>query len=170
MGAAKWGLAAGLVLVGSLGCMGTKARERSEPVAVRPAAQTEGRMGMLCPAALPGVGMTLAEAPSGAAIVFAAPPERAAEVRERVRRVAAMHEQQPVGGGMRHGAGASTWHDATVSVEESQDGARLVFSARDPADVQALRDEVRASVERMQAGACHGPGGAPEENGGAPPH
>ncbi len=80
--------------------------------------------------------------------------------RERMQRGehGRMHGQQMREGkkrGMKRGTGAMmNMPEAEARYEETEDGARLVFTAEDPEDAAQLQQHIAQHVERVQAGTC----------------
>lgn len=68
------------------------------------------------------------------------------------------HGPGAMGGGMAHGAGmagpSGMMPAASATVEEVDGGARILLTPTDPADLEALRQHVRAHSERMGSGEC----------------
>ena len=84
------------------GCASTSGA-RSEPTtsAARAPAHEPGRgmMGDMCPMQVPGTTVTSADVEGGVALVFTTRTGDAAELRQRVRRMAEMHNHHHAGGG-----------------------------------------------------------------------
>jgi hypothetical protein len=112
---------------------------------------------------LPGASVAEADTPGGAAIVFTTTGDVDA-LRARVRRMAEMHERIAHGGmgrasgggpetgqGMHCGCPAMGNSAEQVRAEDIASGARLVFVPAAPADLDSLRDRLRAHVQRMQS-------------------
>lgn len=74
------------------------------------------------------------------------------------------HSESGSGGHGMHGDGGHAMHDGQmmdmpsveIAVEEVDGGVRLVFTATNPADVQALRDHLTKHVAMMKEGRCGG--------------
>jgi hypothetical protein len=135
-------------------------------------------MGAMCPMEVPGTTVTPADTSDGEALTFTtASADQVPALRERVRAMAAMHNQHhaETGGshGMHHGGmaghGAGSGHDmgaampppSRARVEDVDGGARLVVTPRDPADVGRLQSTVRAHAERLQREGCGMMGAGP---------
>jgi hypothetical protein len=111
-----------------------------------------------------------------------------AELRRRVTKMAAMHESGCGGmmgpdGGMGHGHGMMSSDGgmghghgmmgggmggmpaASVRAEDIAQGARLIFTPKDPKDIEALRLHGRRHAESANAGMCPMMG----MHGGSPP-
>jgi hypothetical protein len=132
---------------------------------------------------VPGTKVAESDTPDGAALTFTTTGQ-VAEVRDRVRSMAAMHEHMmehgmhpgmgPDGGmgpGMHHEGhegmhGGHHMVPSTTRVEDVDGGAKLVLTAKNPADAAQLQAAAKSHAEQMNAtGHCwmHGPrdGGAP---------
>lgn len=148
-------------------------------------------MAGMCPMQVPGTTVAATEVDGGIDLSFTTTTGDVAELRQRVRRMAEMHNQ-PGGHRMmgshgtaapgaaaehQHGAQAGAGHGgmmmgggmmmpaATASVEDIETGARLILKPKDPAQLGALREHVRMKAQRMAGGECpmmsHGSGGEP---------
>ena len=135
-----------------------------------------------CPTALPGTVATVTDTENGVVVTFTGPTNEAVALRSRVRWLADQHGRwmQGVGpggmppdgmtmmqgcpcmqggGGMMHGHGmmmgmGMPGYPSDVTAVDVENGARLVFTARNRADVAALQGDVRARVGRMTSGWC----------------
>ena len=148
-------IASALVALAACAKRGAKAPQPSAPMGMQ-GSMMRGGMTM-CPAMLPGVETAVTDTADGAIVELKAPPEEVQELQTRVETMAEHHERQPVGGGpgmMKGEPGARMWPEADTSVERTEEGARLIFTARDPGEVPALQERVRDHVERMRAGGC----------------
>lgn len=165
------GFAVGTVLAG---CASTSSA-RSEPTtgaAAAPAHQHDhgngdqaGMMAGMCPLQVPGTTVASTEVEGGIALSFTTTTGDVAELRQRVRRMAEMHNQ-PGGGHMMMGShGGMMMHAATASAEDIEGGARLILQPKEPAQLGELREHVRMKAQRMAAGECPmmslGSGGEP---------
>ncbi|MEO8261537.1 MAG: hypothetical protein ABI566_03120 [Pseudolysinimonas sp.] len=136
-------------------------------------------MAGMCPMQVPGTTVAATEVDGGIGLSFTTTTGDVAELRQRVRRMADMHNQP--GGHMmmgshgapapgagaehQHGAQAGAGHGgmmmgggmmpaATASVEDIESGARLILQPKDPAQLGALREHVRMKAQRMVGGEC----------------
>lgn len=128
-----------------VGCGGQDTRAQSQPPTVE-----DGRAmrGGPCPMMGEGAQVSVEDTPDGAALIFTTDrPEQVDELRNRVRKMAERHEQRAE---LRRERGAPV-PDASVSVVDLPEGARLELSAQDPADVEALRAHASRRAERMQS-------------------
>ncbi len=114
-----------------------------------------GRMGGYggagdCPTLGSEVSVRAVDIEGGAALELVSKgDEDAGELRQHVRAMADMHNRrQEQGGGFR-------MVESRASVQELEEGSRLIFLASDPAQVETLRQQVRARAERMREGGCH---------------
>lgn len=166
----------------------SKSGTQSEPTAsvAAPLAQEHG-MGMMegkCPMQVPTTTVKSADVDSGVALAFTTSTGDVAELRQRVRRMAEMHNHQHDNGGMMmrghgpdvvaehaHGSGAGPGDAAdgrsgmmmgggmmmpaaTASVEDIEGGARLVLRPKEAGKLEALREHARMRAERMANGEC----------------
>lgn len=137
-----------------------------------------------CPMALPGTSATVQDTENGVAVVFTGPASETAALRSRVYWLTTQHSQMQnmyggpgmammqgcpcMGGqcGMMHGPGMMMHPGMTsggtpmpvvfsyAAAVDVPNGAQLVLTARNPADVASLRSDVRARVGQMQSGQC----------------
>ena len=141
-------------------------------------------MAGMCPMQVRGTTVAATEVDGGIGLSFTTTTGDVAELRQRVRRIAEMHNQ-PGGHRMmgshgtaapgagpehRHGApgaghegggrggmmmgGGMMMPAATALAEDIDGGARLVLRPKDPAQLGALREHVRMKAQRMAAGEC----------------
>jgi hypothetical protein len=127
-------------------------------------------MASSCPMKVPGTTVVEADVDGGAALVFSTTGDRA-ELQQRSVKMATMHNQMPddkmmnaagpASSGHQHGPAhqmpASESHKMPPSVataEPTDQGARLVFRPKDPAQMDALRVSVRAHAAQMEGGKC----------------
>lgn len=147
------------------GCASTSSA-RSEPTTGTATAPAhEGGMSMMggmCPMRVAGTTVTSAEIEGGVALAFTTTGD-VAELRQRVRRMAEMHNQhhaappdREAGGhdGMAMGGGGMMMPAATASVEDLEGGSQVILRPNDPAQLEALRDHARMRADRMARGEC----------------
>jgi hypothetical protein len=113
-----------------------------------------GGMEAVCPLAVPGTKVSAADTPAGAALAFTTAPEGVADLRSRVRRLAEMHTAHHAGGATGGPGGHAMMPASSATAEETEGGARLVLTPKNPADAEGLRSIVRSRAERMQSGGC----------------
>lgn len=107
----------------------------------------------MCPMLVEGTTIHAMDVESGAALVFTTTGDLA-DLRRRAARMAAMHNRhQAHDGGMMGGRGMAMV-PADARAEETEGGARIVFTPRDPSQLDALREHVERMAERMAAGHC----------------
>jgi hypothetical protein len=154
----RLGMAIAGVVVLLAGCAaGSGARSGSTTSTATPPAREQGmasqRMGMMgdmCPMHVQGTTVTMAEVEGGVALEFKTAASNVTDLRERVRRMADMHNQccgVMTSEGMMMPA-------ASASVEEIEGGARLVLRPKDAARLATLREHVRMHAGRMASGDC----------------
>ncbi len=136
---------------------------QAEPEAA--AGEHEG-MAHACPMKVPNTTVGVKDVEGGVALEFETDGDGVADLRERVRKMAAMHtkhhgEAASSGeGGMHHGGthqgkrGEMNVPASTAVAEDVETGARLVFQPTDPAQLQALRDHMSQMAMKMQSGQC----------------
>lgn len=119
----------------------------------------------MCPMAVEGTTVHTEDVDGGIAMVFVTTGDQA-ELRERVARMAKMHDEhhaegQHAGHHADHGAGHHADHGgggkvpaSAARVEDVDGGARLVLTPRDPAELPALVEHVRGHAEAMATGSC----------------
>ena len=189
----------GVGLLGLGGCASTSSA-RSEPTtgaATAPAHEHDmGMMGDMCPMQVADTTVRSADVEGGVALDFTTSTGDVAELRQRVRRMADMHNQRHQGGMMmggphevggapgehQHDGGASGQRGccegmmksggmmmppATATVEDITSGARIVLRPKDPAQLGTLREHARMRADRMARGEC--PMMSPEMMHGAGP-
>ena len=140
-------------------------------------------MAGMCPMQVPGTTVAATEIDGGIGLSFTTTTVDVAELRQRVRRMAEMHNQPgghsmmgshgtaAPGAGAEHQHGAPRTGDeagrsgmmmgggmmmpaATASVEDIDGGARLNLQPKDHAQLGALREHVRMKAQRMAGGEC----------------
>lgn len=134
--------------------------------------QHKGMMGMgaMCPMEVQGASVTTEDLKDGVALVFTTRTGDVADLRQRVRHMAQMHNQHPEGGMMgscphhQGGTGGSgmggmmkggtMMPPATTTVQEIDGGARLVFKPKDASQLAALRQHVQMCAQGMASGEC----------------
>ena len=122
-----------------------------------------------CPMLLEGVVVEAADTPDGVALQFTCPDGDVEQLRGRVEHMAHMYASHPDGGGMmwQHmghmrgeddqpgmGRMGGSMPAATASVETIDHGARSILTPRDPAELPALRAQVREHQRRMTDHEC----------------
>ncbi len=169
------GFAAGTIVAGCAANSGA----RSEPTtsgAIAPNPHEHGggdhggMMAGMCPMKVSGTTVAATDVDGGIALTFTTKGESVAEVRQRVRRMAEMHNNAG-SGEHQHVAGAGAGHvgggqggmmmgggmmmpAATASVEDLEGGARLILRPNDPAHLATLQEHVRMKAKRMAHGEC----------------
>jgi hypothetical protein len=114
-----------------------------------------------CPADVEDTAVSQADVEGGSSLIFTTRgSSRVSELRRRVQRMAAVHDDHHRGDGarvvdFRPGPNPGTRLTAsTASAEDVEGGARLVLHPRDLAELDALRAEVRAQAAQLAAGSC----------------
>ncbi len=143
----------------------------AQPSTVAPA----GGMAGMCPMSVPGTNVSAADTATGEALTFTTSPDQASALREKVHAMADMHNRHHAsgdagsggmggvmgGGGMAGGGMAGGGMDgmqmpppSRAAVEDLPDGARLLVTPNDQADLQRLQSTVRMHAEHMQQHGC----------------
>lgn len=150
---------------------GTRATAAA-PDTTAPGRPMAGMAGM-CPMSVPGTQVAVAETAAGEALTFTTTPDQAAALREKVHAMADMHNRHHsssgeagrggtggmggmMGGGMAGGGmgGMQMPPPSRAAVEDLPDGARLVVTPNDPANLPRLQSTVRQHAEHMQQHGC----------------
>lgn len=159
---------AALLIVAATGCAHQQAQPAPPPTAAsappRGPGTGMGRMAGMCPMEVPGTTVTATDVEGGAAITFATSSGDVDELRQRVHRIAEMHNQM-------HGEGGKVMPATTALVEDIPEGAQIVIRPKDPAQLGAVRERVHKHAEQMAKGECPGmasqpPAGASGEEDG----
>ncbi len=146
----------------------------TQPSTVAPA----GGMAGVCPMSVPGTKLSAADTSTGEAITFTTTPDQAAALREKVHAMADLHNRHHASGGAdqggmkgMHGGGMMGGHashggqdgmmgdmqmppPSRAAVEDLPDGARIIVTPNDPADLERLQTTVRMHAEHMQQHGC----------------
>jgi hypothetical protein len=133
----------------------------TQPSTVAPA----GGMAGVCPMSVPGTKLSAADTSTGEAITFTTTPDQATALREKVHAMADMHNRHHASGGADQGGmkgmhGGGMMGDMEMPppsravVEDLPDGARIIVTPNDPADLERLQKTVRMHAEHMQQHGC----------------
>lgn len=154
------------------GCAhGGHAASTSAPAASSPAmapAPTGGGMKGMCPMSVPGTRLGAEDTTTGEALTFTTSPDQSSALREKVHAMADMHNRHHasgeghsgMGGMMPGGMGAGGMSGMQMpppshaTVEDLPDGARILVTPNDPADLQRLQSIVRGHAEQMRQNGC----------------
>lgn len=124
--------------------------------------------GWLCPVQVPGTRVTSNDVEGGTALDFQTSSDHVADMRQRVREIAAIYNHHESGDALDTTASAQgannprVHHDlgmpvGSASVEEIAGGARLVLRPDDPSQLQALRERARIHTGRVVGDDCEPP-------------
>ncbi len=153
IGAAVVGVAAATIGCGS--ASGGKAAPTTTVSRAPPPRHGEMAMARdMCPMEVAGATVTPDDVEGGVALAFTTSGGDVAELRQRVWRMGAMHNQDHAPGGMMMEGGGMTMPAATATVAHIEGGARVVLRPNDPAQLDALRDHVRTHADQMARGEC----------------
>jgi hypothetical protein len=116
-----------------------------------------------CPLGVAGTRATIEDAPGGVTIALSAGPDHVDELRRRAHDAAMLrgagahegegHEGKHFGS-QQHGLRLTSLPPASVTVEETPEGAKLHVTATVPSQVDGLREQARQSVERVMRVPC----------------
>jgi hypothetical protein len=151
---------------------GTEATSNAAAAPPPAGAPMDGMAGM-CPMSVPGTKVSASDTASGEALTFTTTPDQAAALREKVHAMADMHNRHHssgeaghggmMGGGMMGGSmegmnggmgGMPMPPPSRAAVEDLPDGARIVVTPNDPADLTRLQSTIRSHAEQMQQHGC----------------
>jgi hypothetical protein len=116
----------------------------------KPGMPMQGMSMMSCPMNLQGTTVAVADTETGISVSITTKPENVAELRKRVERMAAMHNEQDSSPALMQGM----MMPGTVKYEAVDNGARLTLTPRGPSKLAEFRTQVRAHVAKMQKGEC----------------
>ena len=114
----------------------------------------------MCPMQVSRTHVSAVDTADGVALVFTTSGD-VAHLRQRVHKMAAMHEHMTAGG-MRSGSGAEMTESggmmkmvpSSARAEDIDGGARIVLVPKNAAQLDELRVHVRTHAERMASGLC----------------
>ena len=153
----------GMVVAVLLGGCASTSGARSEPTTdstAAPADQSGMNMKMMaekCPMKVPGTTVAATDVEGGVALAFITSTGDVAELRQRVRGMAEMHNHHHATGGMMNGGmmnGDMMIPAATASAEDIKGGARLVLRPKEQSQLEALREHARKHAGQMNTGEC----------------
>ena len=180
----RWIFISGAVALFGVGCShGAPSQPAASAPPSSAQAEVQGGMGpggmgdkmaAICPMAVPGTQVSASDTSTGETVTFSTTsPDQVADLRSRVNAMADMHNRHHASGDMggmhggMHGQGGTTGTGqggevghmpmpppSTTSVEDTDTGARLVVTPKDPAQLAQLQSAVRAHAEMMQQGHC----------------
>jgi len=160
-----------LALAGT-GCMHAGHAATAATAQPAAAAPGQGGMGGMCPMSVPGTQVSATDTATGEALTFTTTPDQASALREKVRAMADMHNRHHaagdsghggmgamggmMGGGMAGGGmgGMQMPPPSRATVEDLPNGARIIVTPNDPADLQRLQSTVRMHADHMQQHGC----------------
>lgn len=142
---------AGVLVVVTTGCAH---HTQEAPPATSQMPQRGGGKGMgpmagMCPMEVPGTTVTATDIEGGVALTFATSTGDVDELRQRVHRVAEMHNQ-------RHGEGGRMMPAVTATTEDIPEGAQVIIRPKDPSQLGAVRERVHAHAAQLAKGECPG--------------
>lgn len=141
----------GVWLVAALGCGGRQQGTHSHGA---------GAMSAVCPMPVAGTTVIATEVDGGMALVFTTTGE-VGEVRQRVRRMAELHNAHPARtqersqqakdqGGFAH----EPMPDSVATAVDVEHGAQLTLVPKAAADLSVLREHARQHADRINRGDC----------------
>ncbi len=104
----------------------------------------------ICPMYVMNATVSHAEVKGGAAMTFTAPINMLDDLRRRVSAMADHYRAHA----MKGPAHMAEMPETDVIVEETPDGARIVFKAKRPESVSSLRTHVQWHADRLDKGTC----------------
>lgn len=113
---------------------------------------TDMSMMQSCPMTIEGASVGISDSVDGVHVAIMTKTGDVAELRHRIEAMAKMHGDMPNGSMPNMMSGKIV--PFTVKYEEVQDGARLTFTPKDPAQLSELRTQVRAFAEKMKTNDC----------------
>lgn len=166
-----------LVFVGGTACMHAGHAESAPATkqagnAMSAGEMVAGEMGGMCPMGVPGTQVAAEDTATGESLTFTTKsPAQVAVLRERVHAMAEMHNAHHAGGDAEHGGmhgmhggmgggmsggmeGMGMPPRSEARVENLPDGARILVTPKDPADLQRLQSTVRQHATQMQEHGC----------------
>ncbi len=112
-----------------------------------------------CPLGVKNAHAQYDDTATGGKLTFSTTPEHLAELRARAHDASAMHGNgQHVGhghdgkhemGGRKHGVQPMYMPPSHAGVEDTPDGARIVFTPDNPDDLSKLREKLKLRAEKM---------------------
>jgi hypothetical protein len=124
-------------------------------------------MAGMCPMSVPGTKVVAADTATGASLTFTTSTDQASALREKVYATSEAHNRRRASGDAVQGgtgsAGGMMGEEMTgmpmpppsrTAVEDLYDGARIVLTPVDPADLRRLQDTVRQRAGHMQEHGC----------------
>jgi hypothetical protein len=117
----------------------------------------------MCPMSVPETKVLAADTATGESLTFTTTSDQVSVLREKVRAMSEMHNRHQASGDVAQGgvgsmggmmAGMPMPPPSRTSVEDLHDGARIIMTPVDPADLQRLQATVRTRAEQMQQNGC----------------
>lgn len=142
---------AGLLFIAATGCAHhhNEAAPAASPQMQQRGGGMGGQMAGMCPMQVPGTTVTATDIEGGVALTFATSTGDVDELRQRVHRIAEMHNQ-------RQGQGGRMMPAATATTEDIPEGAQVIIRPQDPSQLDSVREHVHAHAEQMAKGECPG--------------
>ena len=135
-----------LLAVSAAAC-GSKATPTQDTTPAPKAAATDDPT---CPLLVPGTSVSVEDTTAGAALVFVTTGDAGA-VRTRAVALAAMHTKHE---GPSNAMGMMFSPSSTAAASDIENGARVEFSAKDPAEAGKLQSELRMHAGHLTGGTC----------------
>jgi hypothetical protein len=139
---------------------GLAACTESHPPPQTPASGANLETPRACPLGVDGASVTYEPTADGGALVFTAPPEQVADLRQRAQDASAVHgpgEKLGKGHDGKHGSGgdhglkAMQLPPARVGAIDVEGGARIAFIPADMSDLDVLRVKLQARARELMA-------------------
>ena len=103
-----------------------------------------------CPLLVPGTSLSVEDTTTGAALVFVTTGDAAA-VQARAAALAAVHTKQD---GQKGSMGMMFSPTSTATASNIDNGARVEFAAKQPADAAKVQSELRMHAGHLTGGTC----------------
>jgi hypothetical protein len=136
------------------------------------ASTTSAHPAGMCPMSVPETKVLAADTATGESLTFTTTSDQVSVLREKVRAMSEMHNRHQASGDVAQGgagsmggmmaggtmgpgmAGMPMPPPSRTSVEDLHDGARIIVTPVDPADLQRLQATVRTRAGQMQQNGC----------------
>ena len=144
-----------IVLVAAISTLAITAAAQTAPAELQTGMRMMDMSAMQnCPMAIPGVSVSVDDSADGITIKFSTTSGDVAELQRRVESIAKMHSDSQNGAMMPGNMKAGKMIPFTLKLEATSDGARLLLTPKDPAQLLEFRTQIRTHVEHMQKGEC----------------
>jgi len=144
-----------IVLVATISMLAVTAAAQTTATETQPAMKMMDMTAMQnCPMTIPGVAISADDTPDGIAVTFSTKTGNVAELQRRVENMAKMHSDTSFGNMMPGNLKGGKMIPFTLKYEATSDGARLLLTPKDSAQLLEFRTQIRTHVEHMDKGEC----------------